>query len=59
VVDHLANEGVNLIMGDLAMAWETSLTDILIVDCHILAQQDLVSPDGVLSSENVVSDDLG
>jgi hypothetical protein len=46
VVDHLANEGVNLIMGDLDRALETSLSDILIVDCHALAQGDLVSIDG-------------
>ena len=46
VADHLANEGVNLIMGYLDRALETSPSDILIVDCHTLAQGDLVSLDG-------------
>lgn len=34
VADHLANEGVKLIMGDHDRAWETSPTDILTADCH-------------------------
>ena len=53
MADHLANEGVNLIMGYLDRALETSPSDILIVDCHTLAQGDLVSLDGTWQARNL------